>query len=758
MHRWGGIIVRLQSGGKRTLGTILYGLVLLLAATTLAAGLSMRTNVGRRWDAVTKRIDTPNLVVTARSPQALGRVGALHGVSSSGWMVQTLHETTLVSPLDQRQNDINLRMLVMDGPPIGVVVSGRWLRPAEPNAVVLDVSLARSLHLVSGQKITLRRHGQELAATVVGIVIDVTNCLDCSPNNVWSTTTVQAVLGHPAWNTFVAGFKVEPASRAAAVAREAFAVNGPEVRIATTDREVRDVVVLGNGLLGNVIAGFGLLAIIAATIIVASTTSVRLAQLQRDLGLLQVVGASGRSIAALVFAQNAALALFAALSGWFLVETQRERLVLGPASLLPGQSAANIRELIIVVGVVILVVAMSTLGPVLRTLRLEPVDALRRRPTRGSRRTPMSGGIVPNSTLRLAARTLLTQRRHVIVALAALVVTSTAAVAAAGYNSALDVFASGAESLGAKSDLRISPGSPEAAQKLAAELRNDPSVEAWWTETHRAVLVGGVVSQGRFVGGDMAPLKFVVVAGRLPNTAGEAAIGYGLAAATKSRVGSSLTVTAEDREFKVTVVGQVIDGSNAGRAVELSMDDLPSNARFNVVTMIRFVPGTDVPAAQQRLWPNAAVRDVGFRSTANVVRARPYRQALFLLALAVLAVGLAQLGSSLVLMIRGLARDVATLRTFGATDSMIMRSHMIVSFVLALVATVVSLPIGWVTYRWSIDRLAEEIGIGPGLRLPSPVIGHLLPSALLIAVSIAVAAIVVRTHLTRTIASALRAE
>jgi putative ABC transport system permease protein len=758
VHRWGGVVVRLQSGRRRTLGTVLYAIVLLLAATTLAAGLSMRASVGQRWDAVTKRIDTPNLVVTARTSEALGRVGGLDGVSSSGWRVQTLHQTVLVSPLDQRENDINLRMVVKDGPQIGVVVDGRWLRRDESDAVVLDVSLARKLHIVSGQKIILRRPQHELAVTVVGIAIDVTNCLDCAPHNVWSTMRVQSALGKPTWNTFVEGFKVASSRRAADVAREAFVVNGPDVRIATTDQEVRDLVVLGNGLLGRVISGFGLFALVAATIIVASTTSVRLAQLQRDLGLLQVVGATGRSIATLVFLQNSVIALLAGIGGWLMAQSQRNRLVLGPASILPGDDRSNIRELIIVVVVVVSVVALSTIGPVMRTLRLEPVDALRRRPVRRSQRQSLIGGIVPNSTMRLAVRTIVTQRRHVLVALAALMVTSTAAVAASGYNSAIDVFASGSESLGTKSDLRISPGTPEQAQRLDDELRHDPTVEAWWSETHRAVLVEGITSHARFVDGPMDGLKFAVIEGRLPTRAGEAAIGYGLAAATKSHVGQELTVTAEDRVFTVNIVGRVVDGSNAGRSIEMSMADLAVNDRFNVVRAIRFVPGTDVSAAQRRLWPNAAVRDVAIKSDANSIRAKPYRQALFLLALLVLAVGLAQLGSSLVLMIRGLARDIATLRTVGASDAMIISSHIIVSLFLAVTATLLSLPIGWLTYRWSIDRLATQIGIGPGLRLPSPVVGHLVPSAFLVAASVSMATLVVRKHLTRTIASALRAE
>jgi hypothetical protein len=218
-------------------------------------------------------------------------------------------------------------------------------------------------------------------------------------------------------------------------------------------------------------------------------------------------------------------------------------------------------------------------------------------------------------------------------------------------------------------------------------------------------------------------------------------------------------VVAEDRTFAARIVGQVVDGGNGGRIATLLYNDLPENARWDLVRAMRFRKGASIGAVRTRmlratLGPDQETVGPG----GNTARALPYRAALWGIAFAVMAVGVAQLVASLLLATRSRARDLATLRTLGTSDGRIIGAHVIVSILVALFAAAVALPIGlWFT-RWSIDRISTDVGVGPGFALPSLLGGHLVMTIVLAVGCALSAAIVVRSQLTRAIAGALRNE
>ncbi len=755
--RWAGALVRLQSFGRRTLGTALFSFVLVCASAALAAGLFSRADVAERWDEAARRFDAPDIVLTTSTNEALDRVRTIDGVTSKGWRVKTMQGVSLAAARSPNElTSVDARLFRPNDPPVAMIVDGRWLDPSDSNAIVLDAGLAESTGMRAGDRIAIRRNGNQFPVTVVGVALDFTNCMVplCSPANVWIPAAMEQVLGPPDRTTYVEGFTLAETTNPAEVARIAYADSRQEIRIAITSADVRELVVLGNGVLGNVVAEFGLLALVAAGIIVSSTTSVRISQLRRDLGLLQVIGASGRSVAVFALLQNLVIGLVSATIGWLLAVLARDRLVVGVARVIPELQRPPIGNYAAVLLSVTTLVALSTLAPAVRLLLLEPVDALKPRRMSGSGAV----GIVPSSSVRLAGRILLTQRRHVAVSFVALLVTSTAAVAAVGYDAALSAFASGEETISSRVDDRITPQTEGEGIALDGLLDEDRAVSAWWQESYSAVLVDGSTAQGRFIGGDIGSLGLELVDGRYPASASEAVIGYGLVQRTNAQVGDVVTVVAENRVFSVTIVGHVRAGANGGRMILLPLDDLDVTARWALRRSIRFAPGVDQATASARLRAVVTDRTAPTVPTDNSATAKPFRLALLALAAAVLAVGIGQLISSLVLMVRGTARDLATLRTVGLDDRDIARAHMSVVAVIAIVATVFALPLGWFAYRWSIDRLSIEMGIGPGVKLPSPLIGHFRMSSALLVASLGLAAVTLRSQLNRSIASALRAE
>jgi putative ABC transport system permease protein len=800
MRRWAGVVVRAQSGGRRSLGTVLYAGVLLLASVAFTTGWLVRTSVAQRWDQATKQFGSPHLTLTARTGAPLDAIGKQPGVHPIGARTRSMTETRLFKPGRDRTAGATPELVPVeprmtadnDTTPAGLLTFGRWLGVGAANETVLDVTFARQYNIHVGDRVWLNRaiptdspkepteldepvglvgpveiaKAHQAEFTVVGLAVDVTNCLqpDCAPSNLWVHEAALAQLGTLRWTSALQTYHLDDPSRAPAVAREAFLTYGREMRVATTSSELRKLVTLVNGLLGTVVAGFGLFALLASAILISSTTGTRLASLRRDLGLLQVLGATSRAIAGIVLAQNLAIGAVAAITGWGVSFLFRDALVIGPASALPSATPPWVTSLSAVLFAVLVIIVASTIVPVIRAARLEPIVALRSTSAVGNpgglgRLSRKRSRVLPRNAWGLAWQTVVTQRRHFAIAGIALVLTGAAGVTASGYDAALSGFASGARGIGISSDYRIVSDVPDEQTRLDEALENSPVVAAWWKQTLRPVLVSGQTVQARFIEGSFADLGLTVRSGRLPQAPGEGVIGYGLATIGRIQLGDTVTVIAENRSFPIRVVGQVVDGSNIGRSITLALSELPIDTRWAMTRVMRFQPGTNVAEASTAMLAVATGQPKKLLNfSANTNRAKPYRLALYLMAAAVMAVGIAQLVASLVLATRARARDLGTLRTLGVDDSTIIRAHIIVTVGIALVASLAALPIGTRFYRISIDGIASGVGIGPGVPLPSAVGGHVRLSIALVLCSIVLGIVTVRKQLKNSITAALHTE
>jgi putative ABC transport system permease protein len=843
LRRWAGVVVRAQSGGRRSLGTALYAGVLLLASIAFTTGWLVRTSVAQRWDQASKQFGSPHLTLTARTGSPLDAIGTQPGVHPIGARTRSMTETRLLRPGRDRAAlatpefvPVEPRMTAdTDTTPAGLLTNGRWLNVGAANETVLDVTFARQYNIGVGDKVWLNRaipkgptnpstpasnanqlsplsssttalegtspprssspgeilptedqtatspnlrpaasetlRANQAEFTVVGLAVDVTNCLqpDCAPSNLWVHEAALSQLGTLRWTSSVQTYHLDDPAQAPVVAREAFLTYGREMRVATTASELRKLVTLVNGLLGTVVAGFGLFALLASAILISSTTSTRLASLRRDLGLLQVLGATSRSIAVIVLVQNVAIGSVASVFGWGVSFVFRDALVIGPASALPASTPPWATSLGAVILAVLVIIVASTLVPVIRAARLEPVSALRAsapttrhrsssQRTRGTRSIRVVR-VLPLTAWGLAWQTVVTQRRHFAIAGIALVLTGAAGVTAAGYDAALSGFASGSRGIGVSSDYRIVSDVPAEQQRLDEALRTSTLVEAWWKQTLRPVLVSGQTVQARFIDGSFSDLGLTVRAGRLPTAPGEGVIGYGLATAGSIKLGDIVTVVAEDRTFPIRVVGQVVDGSNIGRSITLALSELPTDTRWAMTRVMRFQPGTNIAEASATMLSIATgLPRKPLTLGANSNRAKPYRLALYAMAGAVMAVGIAQLVASLLLATRARARDLGTLRTLGIDDAMIIRAHTIVATGVALLACIAALPLGTRFYRISIDGISSGVGIGPGVALPSPIGGHVRLSIALVACCAALAVLTVRKQLHSSITTALQTD
>jgi hypothetical protein len=534
---WGASVVRMQSGGRRTVGTLLTWFVLVLGAFTFTAGMLARSGVGQRWDAAVHKFGAPDIAVRTSSKEALVGIGSLSGVATVGPLTQRLQHGSILRNGVARTRSaqapdllpVTIRMLT-DQSPGGSITAGRWLAPGRNNEVVVDASIAGEIGLKVGETITISRNVNtaSMPMVVVGLALDVTNCLlpDCSPGTLWVHDDVQSTLGPPSWQEFEQSFRIEDKSALTKVVAAAYSQHRAAVREVKTAEEIRAFVTLGNGLLGNVVAGFGLFALVASAILISSTTSTRLASLKRDIGLLQVIGAPANDISKLVLLQSLCLGVTASVVGWGAAQLIRGRLIVGPASVLPDSGSPLLRSFVTVLGAVLAIELVSTVVPALRASRVEVLTALRPRRNEQPRRRRL--GVIPANARSLAIQTLNTQARHFAIAAVALVVTGSAAVTAAGYDATLSGFADGSTRIGSDIDYRLVTDKPDEMARLDSALTTDPDVAASWKQTTRNVLVEGRRVQGRFVDGKVSDVGLRIRSGRFPQTTGEVVVGYAL--------------------------------------------------------------------------------------------------------------------------------------------------------------------------------------------------------------------------------------
>jgi ABC-type lipoprotein release transport system permease subunit len=762
---WGPIVAKAHSGRRRTFATALYALVLFLASLAFASGLMVRSSVASRWDAAMRRGNGPNLVVTAATTEVLADIGRDERVQTSGARVLTFHDTYLRRGSGAATAELSVDAFLVptkNAEPAGYVMKGRWLHGvANRHEVVIDVGLANAIGRTVGDRIELTRGTRSVAFTIVGIAVNLGNCLmpECERGTAWLTWDATRDLGEVSYHAWVQGFRLKTENAAAAVAIDAWKKHGANFRAANSSAEIRKLVTLSNGLLGALVAGFGMFALVAAALLVASTTSARLVSLRRDLGLLQVIGASSREVAALVLMQNLLIGALTSLLGGVVVALLRSRLVIGSAALLPetrGLFSIVVVPILIVFLVVEGIVLLSTLIPAISAARLQPIAALRNEPD--TIRRPSHS--LPIGTLGIAWQTLRRQRRQYAIALLALTITGSAAVAATGFDAAISEFAAGKDQFGVKSDVMILTEKPDEQRRLRAALQPNSlaasSIAATWRYTQRAALVNGHPASARFVDGKISDLGFTVHAGRLPRSRGEAVVGFGLLKSANMRVGSTVTFFSEGVATHVRIVGQVIDASTAGQSITLGMEELPLNSRWGIGQAIRFKPGVSPTAVERELLTMVLGKSPSKRiGTYGAYRAQPYRIAVGLLALSVLGVGCAQLASSILVSTRRRAQDLATLRAIGATGRSMRAAHVVLAIAIALVASAISLPIGNRTFRLSIDSVSSAVGIGAGVPVSIPIGSHIILTFALVALCAVVAWCAISTQLSKSMASAL---
>lgn len=256
-----------------------------------------------------------------------------------------------------------------------------------------------------------------------------------------------------------------------------------------------------------------------------------------------------------------------------------------------------------------------------------------------------------------------------------------------------------------------------------------------------------------------------IVRGRAPRTDREIALGEKTIAQLGAHLGSMLHVSGNHGAVDARVVGTAIFPSledpsplaegalMAPRVLDRIASDNDSSYNHLV---IRWRPGTDIPAASHRIAKVSGQRPNQPRPPLEVDRldqldALPWLLAGFLASIALVAVGQAVVANG-----RRRRREFALLATLGFRGRELRATVRSQAVALMAVGLAIGIPIGLVFGRWAWGFIARDLGVATDASVPGGAVALLIPAA--IVVILAIALVPGRQVTRRCPAEALRSE
>ncbi|MFJ9943105.1 FtsX-like permease family protein [Streptomyces erythrochromogenes] len=464
---------------------------------------------------------------------------------------------------------------------------------------------------------------------------------------------------------------------------------------------------------------FGILGLLVSALIVGNVVSGAVVSGYRHIGVLKALGFTPNQVVAVYLMMMAVPALFGSVAGTLLGNALAGP-ILGVAfsGIETGRAAVGgvspWVSVVCLLGMPALVL-LTALVPALRAHRLPAARAisagsapltgrgLRAQRVLGGSRLPRAVSMGLGQPFARPGRTLLT--------LAAVVLGVTTVTLATGLTSTMLAYSEAGRG-GAL--VRVDAGEP--AEGRAAPLPGDAQIEERLRSLPgaagvraRALAQVTLVGQSRpafadFYRGDDASSAGRIVAGRMPEAAGEFVAGPAFLTQNGLRLGDRVTLALGGRQTSATLVGELIEGN--ARGLEASWETLlplAPDAR-PVEYEVRLAPGADArtyAAAAEAVGPGlrASVSDAGNSATTTVVA--------FSTVFTVLLSAVASLGvfNTVLLGTRERRRDLGMLKSIGMTPRQVVAMTVTSVAGVGAVGGLLGIPLGMLAHRLVVDNV-----------------------------------------------------
>jgi putative ABC transport system permease protein len=636
-----------------------------------------------------------------------------------------------------------------------LVVAGTWLRASQPDGVVIEASFAAAVHVGIGDRIVLDGvDGTTVSMRVTGIAdtADQGFYPQWTPGLIWAQQKLLTKVEPAASETTeVVGLGLSDPSAAgtAQVSQEVFnaypgsSESSPVDRI-TTRQQVMDSMASDNRLLGELLALFGIIALVAAPCAIANVTSGRVLMQRRDLAMLKALGFTPGQVVRMLLAEQIALGVAGTALGLATAQVATSSAFVHPAAGI-GVTLAPLPgawTLLVAAGT-ILTVLIATAIPAWRAGRVSPVAAVQPSPPGGhlSPIARLSLLVRLPAPLVLGFRDALTRRLPAALTVAGVAIPMAMITIALAVWSTIGAFTANPGRIGLAGELTVYSGGlsdPQATALIAA----DRQVSASYPGAQFDTLLPG--DNGTFVaramGTSRTPYPFQAVQGRMFSAVDEAVAGQGFLDLMHVQVGSWIDPTIDGVPVILHIVGRTIEPDDSGDVVDFGLDALPAaSASAPMFYSLVLKPGVSAAAARASLL-RASGNRLDIQVAANPAARLGVMRVVIVVAVVILVlIAMANLLTATDVGLRDHVHEAGILKAMGLTPRQVMATLVVSTTIVTAIGIVAGVAAGLAVAPRLINTQGQGSGMGWGIAagLSPATIASLLAAAVAAAVAAA---------------------
>jgi putative ABC transport system permease protein len=762
---------------SRPLLSALILITVISSAALLTLALATLMNISAPYDQAFKELNGAHVWLyldrSKVNSRDIERIEALPGVVESTGL---MYNSSSRVQIGDNQVWVSLRAIPLKMPAVNrlLVREGRYLVPGK-NELLASTDLDDLYKLDVGDTIRVTRaDGKEVDLPVIGLAYnpmwDVYRTSQPPYIYVSEDTLRDLFPDDSTWGWSVGLKLADPQAVDELVASVKETIHPDAITSYSDWRDVRESAIFEVQLNFVFLGAFGLFAILATVLVVASSIgSIVLSQF-RQIGILKAVGFTQSQIVWLYVGQYLALSLVGCTLGLLL------GLALSP---LPLQSAAvsmsttfrpplNAPLVALVFATVSGVVILATLGAAYRGARANIIRSIavgaeppRKKLPWGTRLAAHLG--LPMAMILGVSDVFAKPFRSFMTGLN-LTLGVIGIVFALALNETLDTYRTDPSLLGVAYDAAVTRESTS-DHKARHLLSKAPGVEAFYAEYLAEVETpAGQSFNVRAVEGDLESFPFRIDEGRLlrPNT-NEAIAGRGLLDWLGLGIGDEITVTFKDQENRpVTwkIVGQYPEPSNAGQMLMVNLSTVTRVVKQAEpdTYFLKLAPDLDTEQLKRYIKPRQDTDlDITFVAQAIPDEVIYVQLAIFALSVILIGIALINVFNTSLLAMREKVRTVGILKTVGMTPAQVIAMANTTAGYLGFLAAVLGIPIGLVFTQALLNILSTSYGFSH-IRATLSVLYILPLIPLIVLVSVAGSAIPGRWAAKVSIVQVLRSE
>jgi putative ABC transport system permease protein len=748
--RWVRADLRAHRGQSVTTVAVVAGVV-----TALVLAVMLLEGALNPWQELFNRTRGADVLVYLADGTRASQLRSIPGVTAVGDPYDAAAATLVQGA---QKSPVQVRGMTPTPPAMSapLMVAGSWLRADQPRGVVIEASFAAAVHVGVGDRIVLDGvDGTTVPMRVTGIADSADQGFypQWTPGLIWAShALLSAVEPTPSETTEVVGLRLSDPSPAGTglVSQEVYdaynAYNSPSspVERVTTRQQVMDSMASDDRLLGELLALFGIIALVAAPCAIANVTSGRVLMQRRDIAMLKALGFTPGQVVRMLLAEQTALGVAGTALGLVAAEVATSPAFVRPAAGIEVTLAPlPLSWTVLIAAGTILTVLVATAIPAWRAGLVSPVAAVQPSPPGGhlSSVARLSLLVRLPAALVLGVRDALTRRLPAALTVAGVAIPMAMITIALACWSTVGAFTADPGKVGLAGGLAVYSGGLSNAQTTAL-IAADPQVSASYPGAQFDTLLPG--DNGTFVaramGTSRTPYPFQAVQGRMFRTVDEAVAGQGFLDLMHVKVGSWIDPTIDGVPVILHIVGRTIEPDNNGDVVDFGLDALPAaNAAAPMFYSLVLKPGVD-PAAARAALLRASHNRLNVQVEVNPAAQLGVVRVVIVVAVVILVlIAMANLLTATDVGLRDHVHEAGILKAMGLTPRQVMATLVVSTTIVTAIGVVVGVVAGLIAAPRLINAQGQASGIGWGIAagLSPATIAALLAAALAVAVAAA---------------------